>query len=488
MIVLENIHKHYGRVHANNAISLTLEPGRIYALVGENGAGKSTLMRILAGHTVPDAGTITAGGATHGHFTPALAQALGVGMLYQDPLDFPALAVWENFRLSGTPRSRAEVVDKLGELSNHLGVCFLPDEPVAAMTVGERQLLELLRLLDLGATTLILDEPTTGITPEQKRNLFGLLTRLARQENHTIVLVTHKLSEALEMADAIFVMRQGRLEARLSTPCEARELVRLMFGDAALDDGHADPPTPAPGARLTLERAVFAGPKYHLGPLSLAAAPGEIIGLAGLDGSGQELFLRGIRGLDRMPEGRLRLDQHEFSRNDFTALRAHGVHFVPADRMDLALFPDLSIREHILLAFPDQAASLDAFHQRQCVERFNLRAHPDTPAKALSGGNQQRLLLSLIPDDSPLLLMEHPTRGLDQGSARQVWEDLRRRCAQGATLFFFSPDLDEVIEHSHRVLVFFDRALVADVPRELATVERLGALMAGKTLEADHAA
>lgn len=488
MIVLDNIHKHYGRVHANADISLTLEPGRVYALVGENGAGKSTLMRILAGHTVPDAGTITAGGATHARLTPTLARTLGIGMLYQDPLDFPALAVWENFRLSGARRSRAEVVDKLGELSNHLGVCFLPDEPVAAMTVGERQLLELLRLLDLGATTLILDEPTTGITPEQKRNLFGLLTRLARQENHTIVLVTHKLSEALEMADAIFVMRQGRLEARLDTPCEARDLVRLMFGDAALDNTLSAPPAPTQGTRLRLDRAVFAGPKYHLGPLPLAAAPGEIIGLAGLDGSGQELFLRGICGLDRLTEGRLVLDGQEFSRTDFTTLRARGVHFVPADRMDLALFPDLSIREHILLAFPDQAASLESFHQRQCVERFNLRAHPDTPAKALSGGNQQRLLLSLIPDDAPLLLMEHPTRGLDAGSSRQVWEDLRRRCAQGATLFFFSPDLDEVIEHSHRVLVFFDRALVADVPRELATVERIGALMAGKTLEADHAA
>ena len=488
MIVLDSIHKHYGRVHANAEISLTLEPGRVYALVGENGAGKSTLMRILAGHTVPDAGTITAGGAPHARLTPALAQALGIGMLYQDPLDFPALAVWENFRLSGAPRSRAEVVDKLGELSNHLGVCFLPDEPVAAMTVGERQLLELLRLLDLGATTLILDEPTTGITPEQKRNLFGLLTRLARQENHTIVLVTHKLSEALEMADAIFVMRQGRLEARLATPCDAGELVRIMFGDAALANAPSDLSAPAQGARLDLDGTVFAGPKYHLGPLSLTVAPGEIIGLAGLDGSGQELFLRGICGLDRMIEGRLVLDRREFSRTDFTILRGHGVHFVPADRMDLALFPDLSIREHILLAFPDRAASLDSFHQRQCVERFNLRAHPDTPAKALSGGNQQRLLLSLIPDDSPLLLMEHPTRGLDQGSSRQVWEDLRRRCAQSATLFFFSPDLDEVIEHSHRVLVFFDRALVADVPRGKATVELLGALMAGKQQEAHHAA
>lgn len=487
MIVLQDIHKQYGRVHANNGICMTLEPGKIYALVGENGAGKSTLMRVLAGHTVPDSGTITASGTSYTRLTPAQARTIGVGMLYQDPLDFPALPVWENFRLSGTPRTRAEVIDRLGELSNHLGVCFLPNEPVGSMTVGERQLLELLRLLDLGATTLILDEPTTGITPEQKRNLFGLLAKLAREEQHTIVLVTHKLSEALEMADAIFVMRQGRLEARLEPPYDARELVRLMFGEAQ-DAEFSAPAAAQSGTRVALANTVFAGPKFHQGPLNISAAPGEIIGLAGLEGSGQELFLRGLCGLDRMSEGSILLDGTEFSSNDFKVLRKNGVHFVPADRMDLALFPDLSIREHILLAFPEHADRLEAFHQSQCVERFNLRAHPDTPAKSLSGGNQQRLLLSLIPDESPLLLMEHPTRGLDAGSSRQVWEHLRSRCAAGATLFYFSPDLDEVIEHSHRVLVFFDRALVADVPRGKATVELLGALMAGKHQEAHHAA
>lgn len=488
MIVLDGITKRYGRVLANDGIGLTLEPGRIYALVGENGAGKSTLMRILAGHTVPDAGTVTVGGASHSRLTPALAAGLGVGMLYQDPLDFPALPVWENFRLGGSPRTRPQVVDKLGELSNHLGVCFLPDEPIASMTVGERQLLELLRLLDLGATTLILDEPTTGITPEQKRSLFGLLTRLAREERHTVVLVTHKLSEALEMADAIFVMRQGRLVARLDTPCGQDELVRLMFGEAVERASGlgtvADPDT----RRVVLDRAVFAGPKYHLGPLNLSAAPGEMIGLAGLDGSGQELFLRGLCGLDRLAEGGLLLDGRTYASNDFKTLHKAGVHFVPADRMSQALFPDLSIREHILLAFPGQANRLEDFRREQCEGRFNLRAHPDTPARSLSGGNQQRLLLSLIPENAPLLLMEHPTRGLDAGSALQVWEHLRERCLDGATLFFFSPDLDEVVEHSHRVLVFFDRMLVADVPRERATVETLGALMAGRNLEDWNAA
>jgi simple sugar transport system ATP-binding protein len=303
-----------------------------------------------------------------------------------------------------------------------------------------------------------------------------------------VVLVTHKLSEALEMADAIFVMRQGRLVARLETPCGEDELVRLMFGEA-VDRAGSIPPVTAPGTRrVGLDRAVFAGPKYHLGPLNVAAAPGEMIGLAGLDGSGQELFLRGLCGLDRLAEGRLALDGREYARNDFKTLHKAGVHFVPADRMSQALFPDMTIREHILLAFPDQAGRLEEFRREQCEARFNLRAHPDTPAKSLSGGNQQRLLLSLIPDGSPLLLMEHPTRGLDAGSALQVWEHLRERCRDGATLFFFSPDLDEVIEHSHRVLVFFDRMLVADVPRERATVETLGALMGGKNLEDWHAA
>lgn len=487
MIVLREINKQYGRVRANEDISLTLTPGRIYALVGENGAGKSTLMRILAGHTVPDTGTMTIGETTCSRLTPAQAQDLGVGMLYQDPLDFPALPVWENFRLGGTSRSRAEVVNRLGELSNHLGICFLPDEAVSTLTVGERQLLELLRLLDLGATTLILDEPTTGITPGQKRDLFALLTRLAHSDGRTVILVTHKLSEALEMADTVLVMRQGRLVAELPTPCPADELVRLMFGQAMDESPIITPPQDGQPA-LRLDQVIFAGPKYHLGPLSLTAAPGEIIGLAGLDGSGQELFLRGLCGLDRMVDGVMHRGSVCLTQPGFSTLRAHGAHFVPADRMAQALFPDLSIREHILLAFPEQADRLDIFQREQCENRFNLRAHPDTPAKALSGGNQQRLLLSLIPEQVSLLLMEHPTRGLDAGSSRQVWEHLQSRCRSGATLFFFSPDLDEVMEHSHRVLVFYDRTLMADVPRSLATIETLGAYMAGQIPENEHAA
>jgi len=482
MIVLQDIHKHYGRVRANDGISLTLEPGRIYALVGENGAGKSTLMRVLAGHTRPTSGRIDLCGRSVAYLTPTLAREHGVGMLYQDPLDFPAMPIWENFQLGAPRRTKRQVVDVIGELSYRLDACFLPDETVSSLTVGERQLLELLRLLDLGATALILDEPTTGITPEQKRDLFDLLMKLAREENHTIVLVTHKLSEALEMADAILVMRQGALVATLTPPYDERELVRRMFGETA-DAEAVGAPEPAGSdspPRLLLDNVVMAGPKYSMGPVSFSARPGECIGLAGLDGSGQELFLRALCGLDRMPGGSLTLDQRTYADNDFATLRRAGVHFVPADRLELALFPAMTLREHIALAFPGRVDELDAFHQSQCVERFNLRAHPDTLASELSGGNQQRLLLSLIPDDAALLLMEHPTRGLDAGSARQVWAHLNGRCRAGATLIFFSPDLDEVLEHSHRVAVFYDRAMAAVVDRDRATTEVVGALMAGK--------
>ena len=481
MIVLNDIHKHYGRVRANDGISLTLEPGRIYALVGENGAGKSTLMRVLAGHTRPTSGTLSMNGEELTHLTPALARQHGVGMLYQDPLDFPAMPVWENFQLGAKHRTKREVVDILGELSFRLDACFLPDEPVSSLTVGERQLLELLRLLDLGATTLILDEPTTGITPEQKQDLFDLLLKLAREENHTVILVTHKLSEALEMADAIFVMRQGKLVVTLTPPYDEKGLVRHMFGEAA--EGEVSPLPEIKGAdapRLRMKDTLFAGPKYSMGPINFSALPGECIGLAGLDGSGQELFLRGLCGLDRMPGGGLFLDNREFRSNDFKTLRGAGVQFVPADRLQLALFPALNLMEHITLAFPGKRQGLDEFYQEQCVREFNLRAHPDTCAKELSGGNQQRLLLSLIPDNAALLLMEHPTRGLDAGSARQVWNHLKGRCADGATLIYFSPDLEEVLEHSHRVIVFYDRAIAAVVEREQATMEVVGALMAGK--------
>ncbi len=484
MIVLNDIHKHYGRVRANDGISLALEPGRIYAFVGENGAGKSTLMRILSGHTRPTAGRIEIAGETNNYLTPLLARQHGIGMLYQDPLDFPAMPIWENFQLGSHRRSKAEVTAAIDHLSARLAVGFQLDETVSSLTVGERQLLELLRLLDLGATTLILDEPTTGITPEQKRDLFAMLAKLAREDHHTIILVTHKLAEAFELADTIFIMRHGRLISTLQPPYNETELVQLMFGTTTETVAEQLPEPPSPTTpRLELHDTHFAGPRDSMGPINFAANPGECVGLVGLDGSGQELFLRGLCGLDRMPAGSICLDGQNYNRNDFKIMRQAGVQFVPADRLEMALFPRLNLMEHISLVFPNRSGDRDNFYKSQCVDRFNLHAHPATQANELSGGNQQRLLLSLIPDTAQLLLMEHPTRGLDAESARQVWDHFKGRCLNGATLIFFSPDLDEVLEHSQRVIVFYNRAIAAVLEGDAISMEVVGALMAGKELD-----
>lgn len=479
---LNDIHKHYGLVHAVDGVTVRLEPGRIYGLLGENGAGKSTLMRILAGHSQPDNGEIRFNGVDVGRLQPADALERGVGMLYQDPLDFPALKVWENFRLGGRKRAVHESVARLSELADHFHFKFNPEQRVRDLTVGERQQLALIRLLDLGVKLLILDEPTTGITLTQKEMLFAALRRLSAEEDRIIILVTHKLAEAVELCHHILVMRQGRLVGELSPPYQAEDILERMFGpEAVRDAGGRERPIVQDQTLAVLENAEIIGEKFDLPPLSLRIQPGEIIGLAGLEGNGRGLLMRALAGLARIRKGRLSFLGRDMQGLPRRSFRRAGIHFLPAARLEKGLFPQLSLREHLLLAFPEhKKQDSDFFHQR-CVQRFRLKATPATRAQALSGGNQQRLQLSLIPDQTKLLLMEHPTRGLDLGSSRQVWEHLEDRCRHGAAVLFSSADLDEIMEHSHRVLVFFNQRIVADIPAPSLTIEVLGGLMAGQT-------
>ena len=480
LIEFKDIHKYYGEVQANFGIDLVLEPGRIYGLLGENGAGKSTLMRILAGHTRPTRGRLLLNGKAADRLTPAEALGLGIGMLAQDPLDFPALKVWENFSL-GNRRRRREALTRLQDLATRFHFRLPPEEKVAELTVGERQQLELLRLLDLGVKVLILDEPTTGISLTQKEALFGTMRRLAAEPDRTIVLVSHKLSEAEELCQEVIILRQGRLAARVPKPLRAQELIALMFGaepDAAA--GRETRPPPHRRPLLNLDHAHLLGEKFALENLSLEIRPGEILGLAGLEGNGQELLLRGLAGLIRVAGGRLVLDGSELQGRPYLAFRRAGIHFVPAARLEAGLFPELSLADHVSLALPGNGKGLAVISPEEAIRRFNIQAPPVTPARALSGGNQQRLLLSLIPARLRLLLLEHPTRGLDLGATRQVWHHLSERCRQGTAILFSSADLDEIFTSSHRVLVFYNRRLVADLPAGATSVEAVGRLMAGR--------
>lgn len=480
-ISFKDIHKSYGRVRANVGINLNLEPGHIYGLLGENGAGKSTLMRILAGYTQEDRGYILFDEHAVRRMRPAQALQLGIGMLHQDPLDFPALKTWENFLLGGGKKDRKETLRRLEGLAQRFHFHFSPHERAGELTVGERQQLEILRLVDLGVKVLILDEPTTGISLTQREMLFATMRELAKEKDRIIIFVTHKLAEATELCQEIFVMRQGRLVGHLIPPYHDDELLGLMFGSTEISPPQGrGKPSLQEEVFLRLEDATLAGEKYVLSGVSLTVHPGEIVGLAGLEGNGQELLLRSLAGLDRVVKGKLSVRGEELQGSPYLRFRQAGIHFMPAARLEEGLFPDLTLKEHILLAFPDQRARLSEFFLEECVKRFRLQAEPGTCARALSGGNQQRLLLALVPSQARLLLMEHPTRGLDVGSAWQVWEYLEERCWHGATLLFSSADLEEILAHSHRVLVFYNRKLTANLPTESIDLEVLGRLVAGQ--------
>lgn len=473
-VAFSHIGKTFGSLAANDDISLTLAPGRIHGLVGENGAGKSTLMRILCGAVTPDAGNLVVDGRTYAGLTPSQAGALGIGMLPQDPLDFPNLPVWENFALGGGPiLRRREAVPRLAAACRRLRLDLPPDVPVSRLGVGERQQLELARLLDRRVRLLILDEPTTGIAPAQKDALFTLLRRFVADGDNLAVLVTHKLAEAEAVCDTVLVLRRGRLAGRFRTPLARPAILAAMFGEEAAAD--MAPPSssrvrsPIAGAtpRLRLEGAVFADDSARLAPLDFEANPGEILGLAGVAGSGQTLCLDGLAGLARTVAGRLLVDGRDLAGRDLARFLAAGIRSLPAARLEQGLFPHLAARDHLRLAFPGKPADVDGLFASRCLGTFRLTDAPNATAASLSGGNQQRLLLSLVPDDTRLLLADNPTRGLDAASVAQVWALFRDRADRGATIVFASEDLDELRTRADRILFFFNRRLVADLDRDI---------------------
>jgi general nucleoside transport system ATP-binding protein len=474
-VILRDITKRFGASIAVDRVSVEFRPGRVYGLLGENGAGKSTLMRVLSGQTKPHAGRIGIDGTEFRHLSPRQARRLGIGMLHQDPLDFPRMAVWESFSLGSPVRGKTEACRRFRSIAGDFRIDVSPLSRIGELALGQRQLVELLRLLDSGVRLLVLDEPSTSCTPEQKDRLFETLHRIAANGDRTVILITHSVSEAFEHCDRILVMREGHLEGEQSRPFSPDALLRLMFGgypppldsSSRADVGHHD-------SLVELQHARILGETFSLDVSTLTVRSGEIIGLAGLEGNGQDLLLRGIAGLAPLRGGSLRIRGRVTGRTDS---RNRLVRFVPATRLEEGLFPDLTMRQHQRLAFRTDSSVRSERLYAEHLDRFDLPAAPDRTARTLSGGNQQRLLLSLIPPESALLLIDHPTRGLDLAASRLIWDSLRERCKHGAGLAFSSSDPEEILRESHRLLVFSRRRIVADISASELTLERLGTLM-----------
>ena len=483
-VELRDIHKAFGTVRANAGISLTVPRASIQGILGENGAGKSTLMKILSGFILPDAGRIVLDGKETVIRSPSDAIRQGIGMLHQDPLDFPPMKAIDNFLL-GRPggllperrRATKEFRDRAAELDFGLG----PDAYVDTLTVGERQQLEILRLLALGARVLILDEPTTGISLPQKEKLFATLRTLAGQ-GMTVLFVSHKLEDVESLCSSVAVLRQGQLVGTASPPYETRNLVGMMFGREVSFGGRTECATGEPV--LEMDGVDLEGQRLRMQGLRFCISEGEVVGLAGMEGSGQSLFLSACAGLARPVAGRVRLAGRDVTGKPYHSFKRRGAAYLPASRLEQGLVPGLTLSEHFVLAEGSRRLFIDrrgaGVLAAERISTFNIKGSPSSPVESLSGGNQQRLLLALLRRSLALVLLEHPTRGLDIESTLYVWTKLKERCAKGAAIVFISSDLDELLQYSDRVLVFCAGRVSPPLAADRLSVTALGELIGGK--------
>lgn len=485
-VELLNIHKHFGRVHANDDISLTIPEGTIQGILGENGAGKSTLMKIFSGLYQPDSGSILLDGKPVKISSPSDSILYGIGMLHQDPMDFPPMRVIDNFILGGPGGlfpNRGRALSEFKALQEKFDFSIDPEAYVDRLTVGERQQLEILRLLWLGARVLIMDEPTTGISLPQKVKLFATLKILAEQ-GMTVIFVSHKLEEVEGLCSRVAVMARGKLVGEAQPPYVTSDLVTMMFGkNIELAEKVSEL---RPESRMVITDLEVGDARLEIRDVSLRINCGEVLGLAGMEGSGQRQFLRTLGGLMHPAHGQILVNGINLAGKPYSKYQKMGIGYVPAARLEEALMPGLTLAEHFALSRKQTGFMIQREHieeiTQEHIKDFFIRGTPASRVESLSGGNQQRALLALQRAMLNVLLIEHPTRGLDIESAIWIWGKLKERCNGGTAIVFISSDLEEILHYSDRVLVFFNGRVSEPLDAASTSVDQLGQLIGGKGL------
>ncbi|MFG6430715.1 ABC transporter ATP-binding protein [Roseateles sp. LYH14W] len=488
---LIGITKQYPGVRANDGIHLKVAPGQVHAVLGENGAGKSTLMKIIYGATRPDAGQMAWNGREVAVASPAQARALGISMVYQHFSLFDTLTAAENIWLGlDKALSLAEVAEQTRAVSAEYGLHVDPARPVHTLSVGERQRVEIVRALLTRPQLLILDEPTSVLTPQAVESLFVTLRQLSN-EGCSILYISHKLHEIRALCDHCTVLRGGRVVGEVDPRQETNaSLSRLMIG---ADAPVLKPREGQPGATV-LRVSSLALPQRDpfgvtLADIGLAVRTGEIVGVAGVSGNGQQELLAALSGEDpRAPAGSIRLFEKDIARASPGRRRAAGLHFVPEERLGRGAVPTLSLAMNTLLTRTEavsasgwlrigEARALAA----RLIEGFRVKAPgPDAPARTLSGGNLQKFIVGREIDAGPrLLIVAQPTWGVDVGAAAQIRGELLRLRNEGCALLVFSEELDELFELCDRLHVIADGRLSPSVPIAEATREQIGEWMSG---------
>ncbi len=496
LLSLHRIVKHFpGGVVANDHVDLEVRPGEVHALLGENGAGKTTLMNILYGLYKPDDGEIRIKGSTVQIGSPREAIALGVGMVHQHFMLVSRHTVAENVALglAGSTFWRPDrAVDKgLQELGERYGLPVDVHARISQLSAGEQQRVEILRALYRGAEILILDEPTSVLTPQEAQQLFDVLAHM-RREGHGVVLITHKLDEVMAVADRVTVMRQGRSSEPVNTKdIDKPALARLMVGrdvvfrltKSACQPGEEALKVDGLEARNDRGRQV-------LNDLSLSVCRGEILGIAGVSGNGQLELVEVIAGLRRSTKGRVQILGRDLTGKPARVIADAGVAHVPEERLGTGVVPSMSVRDNLILkrhhrppfargAFLQTHAIRHYAHQ--AIEEYGIvTPGPRTPTKLLSGGNIQKLILARELSGEPgVIVAAHPTYGLDVGATEQIRRLLLKQRDSGTAVLLLSEDLDEITALSDRIAVIFEGRIMGIVPAAEANLDELGLMMAG---------
>ncbi len=511
-VSLRGIVKRFGAVTACDGIDLDVGAGEIVAVVGENGAGKSTLMHILHGEIAPDGGSIAIAGQQVRFGSPADAIAAGVGLVHQHFMLFPSLTVAENVVFAAEPRrgplglfDRTSAHALVRDLAARYGLAVDPGARVADLSVGVRQRVEILRLLHRGAQVLILDEPTAVLAPAERAGLFAVLARL-RAEGRAIAFVTHKLDEVLAASDRAVVLRSGRVVAQARTAdTTAGVLAEALISAPAIQSEPA-----GPGPAGTAPAAADARPAKigavllevedlhvesrgaeHVRGVGLTVRAGEIVGIAGVAGNGQSLLVEARVGLRVASRGAVRVRGQDVTAAPVAVRRAAGLAYVPEDRQRTGLALGASVADNLIMGRHRGGWLLDRGALRrmagQMVEKLAIRSGGlDQAASALSGGNQQKLVLARelargrVAAQGGVLVAEQPTRGVDLGATRAVHEALLRHRDAGHGVLLISADVAELLALADRVLVMYEGRVLGALDRGQADEAALGRLMAGQ--------
>ncbi len=492
---LAGITKRFPGVVANDDINIEVRAGEIHAIVGENGAGKSTLMKILYGMQRPDEGTIEVSGRAMHFRSPKDAIAAGIGMVHQHFMLADNLTVLENIVLGSEPHTGplldfGTARNRIRELSKTYGMALDPDELVETLSVGERQRVEIIKVLYRGARILILDEPTAVLVPQEVDELFKNLRELKR-EGVTVIFISHKLDEVLAIADRITVIRGGKTVKSVD-PGEvtAHQLAELMVG-SELPSPETRASTVTDNVELSVQDlSLRAAERWELQDISFEIHRGEVVGIAGVEGNGQAELVQVIMGLRTPEQGRIELSGTDITHASTHARRSAGIGYIPEDRHEMGLLLEAPLWENMMLGHQDKVpfakgvwVNKAGARQRtaDAIKEYRVAAPSvDVAAYALSGGNQQKLIVGREMMAQPsLLIASQPTRGIDVGAQASVWEAIRAARRQGLALLLISADLEELIGLSDTLYVIYGGKLVAKLDPNSVTPAELGSYMTG---------